>query len=168
MLAELIDLPAQVEVLEELVRELLELGALLRGHRVEHRLHRGHRRAIASRSSSRFWGLLGEEVAEALHEAREVGLLASLALLDHRVELGEHVLMRAMSSGVTACMSPIIWLTWFAHQLTAHLSMSSSKRSEASAEVKSYSPSSRTIPARSGERRSSSMRCSSTVWLVSS
>ena len=34
----------------------------------------------------------GEEVAEAIHEALEVGLLAALALFEHLVELGEHVL----------------------------------------------------------------------------
>ena len=49
-------------------------------------------RAICSSSSSSVCGLLGEEVAEALHEAFEVGLLAALALLEHVVELGEHVL----------------------------------------------------------------------------
>ena len=36
--------------------------------------------------------VLGEEVAEALHEPFEVGLLAALALFEHVVELGEHVL----------------------------------------------------------------------------
>ena len=36
--------------------------------------------------------MLREEVAEALHEPVEVGLLAALALLEHVVELGEHVL----------------------------------------------------------------------------
>ena len=40
VLAELVDLPAQVHVLEQLVGELLELGPLLGRHRVEHRLHR--------------------------------------------------------------------------------------------------------------------------------
>ena len=36
--------------------------------------------------------IAGEEVAEALHEAVEVGLLAALALLEHLIELGQHVL----------------------------------------------------------------------------
>ena len=39
---ELIHLPPQVHVAEQLVRELLQLSPLLGRHRVEHRLHRRH------------------------------------------------------------------------------------------------------------------------------
>ena len=42
VLAELVHLPAQVHVAEQLVGQLLQLGPLLGRHRVEHRLHRGH------------------------------------------------------------------------------------------------------------------------------
>ncbi len=92
MLAELIDLPPEVHVFEQLLRETLELRALLRGHRVEHRLHRGH--ALRHDLEQLVEGLrvLGEEVAVALHEALEVGLLSPLALSEHLVQLGEHVL----------------------------------------------------------------------------
>ena len=40
--AQLVHLPAQVHVAEQLVGELLQLRPLLGRHRVEHRLHRGH------------------------------------------------------------------------------------------------------------------------------
>ncbi len=43
VLAELVDLPAQVHVVEQRVRELLQLRALLGRHRVQHLLHLRHR-----------------------------------------------------------------------------------------------------------------------------
>ena len=50
------------------------------------------RRAIDLEQLVEVLGVLGEEVAVALHEAVEVGLPAGGALLEHLVELGEHVL----------------------------------------------------------------------------
>ena len=92
VLAELVHLPAQVHVVEERVGELLELRALLGAHRVEQLLHLRHRlRHLLEQLVERL-RVAGEEVAEAIHEALEVGLLAALALLEHLVELGEHVL----------------------------------------------------------------------------
>ncbi len=92
MLAELVDLPPQVHVFEQLLGQPLQLRALLGRHRVEHRLHRRH--ALRHDLEQLVEGLrvLGEEVAVALHEALEVGLLTSLSLGEHLVELGEHVL----------------------------------------------------------------------------
>ena len=48
--------------------------------------------AITSSSSSSDLRVLREEVAEALHELLEPGILAPLALLEHLVEPGQHVL----------------------------------------------------------------------------
>ena len=92
VLAELVHLPAQVHVVEQRVGELLELRALLGRHRVEQLLHLRHLlRHLLEQLVERL-RVAGEEVAEALHEPFEVGLLAALALLEHVVELGEHVL----------------------------------------------------------------------------
>ena len=90
--AELVDLPAQVHVLEQRLGEGLELRALLGRHRVHELLHLRHRlRHLLEQLVERL-RVAGEEVAVALHEPVEVGLLAALALLEHLVELGEHVL----------------------------------------------------------------------------
>ena len=58
---QLVDLPAQVHVLEQRLREPLELRALLGRHRVEHLLHRAIERAICSSSSSRVCGFSGKK-----------------------------------------------------------------------------------------------------------
>ena len=92
VLAELVHLPAQVHVLEQLLGEALQLRPLLGRHRVEHRLHRCHALRHDLEQLVEGLGVLGEEVAEALHEALEVGLLAPFSLLEHLVELVEHVL----------------------------------------------------------------------------
>ena len=51
--AELVHLPAQVHVAEQLVGQLLQLGPLLGRHRVEHRLHRRHALRPAARAARR-------------------------------------------------------------------------------------------------------------------
>ena len=92
--AELVDLPAQVHVLQQLFGQALELGPLLGRHRVEHRLHGGH--ALSHHLEQLVEGLrvLGEEVAVAAHELLEggLGVLAAFALLEQLVEVGQHVL----------------------------------------------------------------------------
>ena len=92
VLAELVDLPPQVHVVEQRVRELLQLLTLLGRHRVQELLHLRHRARHLLEQLVERLRVLGEEVAEALHEPFEVGFLAPLALLEHVVQLGEHVL----------------------------------------------------------------------------
>ena len=75
LLAELIDLPAQVHVVEELFGQLLDLRPLLGRHRRQHRLHGGHPAGQHLQQLVEVLGVLGEEVAVALHEALEVRLL---------------------------------------------------------------------------------------------
>ena len=77
VLAELVHLPAQIHVVEQRVRQLLQLRALLGAHRVEELLHLRHRlRHLLEQLVERL-RVAGEEVAEAVHEALEVGLLAA-------------------------------------------------------------------------------------------
>ena len=90
--AELVDLPAEVHVLEQRLGERLELRALLGRHRVHQLLHLRHRLRHLLEQLVERPRVAGEEVAVTLHEPVEVGLLAALALLEHLVELGEHVL----------------------------------------------------------------------------
>ena len=71
---ELVDLPAQVHVLEQLVGELLELRPLLGRHRVEHRLHRRHAPGHLLEQLVDVLRVLREEVAVLRHELVEVGL----------------------------------------------------------------------------------------------
>ena len=67
---ELVDLPAQVHVLEQRLGERLELRALLGRHRVHELLHLRHRlRHLLEQLVERL-RVAGEEVAVALHEAR--------------------------------------------------------------------------------------------------
>ena len=89
---ELVDLPAQVHVLEQRLGQRLQLGALLGRHRVEELLHLRHRLRHLLEQLVEALRVAGEELAVALHEALEVGLLAALALLEHLVELVQHVL----------------------------------------------------------------------------
>ncbi len=81
VLAELVDLPAQVHVFEQLLGEALQLRALLGRHRVQHRLHRRHALRHDLEQLVEVLRVLGEEVAVALHEAVEVGLLVLARLL---------------------------------------------------------------------------------------
>jgi hypothetical protein len=90
--AELIELPAQVHVAEQLIAELLHLGPLLGRHRVEHRLHRRHATGHLLEQLLQRLRVLREEVAELLHELLEPGVLATLLPVEHLVEGGEHVL----------------------------------------------------------------------------
>ncbi len=90
--AELVHLPAQVHVAEQLVGELLQLRPLLGRHRVEHRLHRGHPPGELLEQLVERLGVLREEVPELLHELLETRILAPLAALEHLVEGGHHVL----------------------------------------------------------------------------
>ena len=92
VLPELVDLPAQVHVVEQRIGELLQLRALLGTHRVEHLLHLRHRTRHRLQQLVEVLRVVREEVAVALHEPIEVGLFAPLALLEHLVQLGEHVL----------------------------------------------------------------------------
>ena len=91
---QLLDLPPQIHVLEELLGQALELRPLLGRHRVEHRLHRGHALRHDLEQLVERLRVLGEEVAVAVHELleRRLRVLAPLAHLEQLVELGEHVL----------------------------------------------------------------------------
>ena len=92
--AELVHLPAQVHVLQQRLGQALELGPLLGGHRVEHRLHGRH--PLGHQLEELVEGLrtLGEEVAVALHELLEggLGVLPRLLLGEEVVEVVQHVL----------------------------------------------------------------------------
>ena len=63
--AELVDLPAQVHVLEQLLGQLAQLLALRRRHRVEHRLHGRHAPGHDLEQLVEGLRVLGEEVAVA-------------------------------------------------------------------------------------------------------
>ena len=118
---ELVDLPAQVHVLEQRLRERLQLRALLGRHRVEQLLHLRHRLRHLLEQLVEGLRVAGEEVAVALHEAVEVGLLAALALLEHLVELGEHVLhlRHALGRHVLHALGHLVEVAL--HQLLAQL-----------------------------------------------
>ena len=77
-------------------------------------------------------------------------------------------LVRAMASGDTSLMAPAIWLNQRWASCWRSWSSSSSNRSRASLDTKSYCCSSRTMPLRSGGRRSSSMRRSAMASPVTS
>ncbi|NBX58711.1 MAG: metal-independent alpha-mannosidase, partial [Gammaproteobacteria bacterium] len=82
----------QTHVLHELLRQLLELCALLGRHRVEHRLGRGHALRDVLQQLLERLRILGEEVAVLLHELLEARIFAARVLVDHLVERGEHLL----------------------------------------------------------------------------
>ena len=86
-----IDLEREVHVLQDLFGERSELGALLRRHRGEQAGHRRHPSRHLFEQLIERPRVPGEEVAVALHEPVEVVRLAALALLDHAVQLGQHV-----------------------------------------------------------------------------
>ena len=65
---------------------------MLRRHRVQHGLGCGHALRHDLEQFVEGLGVLGEEVAEALHEALEVRFLTVGALLQHLVERRHHVL----------------------------------------------------------------------------
>ena len=94
MVGQLVDLPPQVHVLEQLLREPLELRPLLGRHRVEHRLHGRHLLGHLLEELVEVLRVPREEIAELGHEALErgLGVLAGLAHLEQLVERAEHVL----------------------------------------------------------------------------
>ena len=81
----------QPHVLHELLRQLLELRALLGRHGVEHRLRGRHAlRDVLEQLFDRL-RILGEEVAVLLHEVLEPGIFTALMLVDHLVERRQHL-----------------------------------------------------------------------------
>ena len=88
---QLAHLRRHVEVAEQLVGQLLELCALLWGHRCEHCLSGRHLRSHVLEQLIEGFGVLRKEVAVFVHESIEVGLGAVLTLFDHLVEVGHHV-----------------------------------------------------------------------------
>ena len=118
---ELVDLPAQVHVLEQRLGERLQLRALLGRHRVEELLHLRHRLRHLLEQLVEALRVAGEEVAVAFHEPVEVGLLATLALLEHLVELVEHVLhlRHALGGHVLHALGELVEVAL--HELLAQL-----------------------------------------------
>ena len=94
LVAEVAHLGSQVEVGQRLVHQLAELGALLRSQAVHHPL--GGRGAAGEGVDQllEVLRLVREQVAVRVHERVEVGLrvLAAGVGVEHRVEVGEHVL----------------------------------------------------------------------------
>ena len=86
-----VDLEREVHVLQDLFGERPELGALPRRHRREQPGHRRHPSRHLSEQLIERPRVAGEELAVALHEPVEVVRLAPLPLLDHAVQLGQHV-----------------------------------------------------------------------------
>ena len=89
--AQPVDLEREIHVLQDLLGERPELGALLGRHRGQQPGHRRHPGGHLLEQLVERLRVAGEEVAVALHEPLEVVGLAPLALLDHLVQLGEHV-----------------------------------------------------------------------------
>ena len=119
---ELVDLPAQVHVFEQRLGRAPGAGARCSGV-IEFMscCICAIDCAICSSSSSRRLRVAGEEVAVALHEPVEVGLLAALALLEHLVELVEHVLhlRHALGGHVLHALGQLVEVAL--HQLLAQL-----------------------------------------------
>ena len=82
----------KVEVLEDLPRQRFQLGPLLRRHRPQQPRQRGHPSCHLLQQLVERLRVLGEEVAVPLHETGEVEWLSPVPSLDHRVQLGQHVL----------------------------------------------------------------------------
>ena len=118
---ELLHLPLQVHVLEQLVGQLLELGPLLGRHRVHHRLHRGHPPGHLLEQLVDVLRVLREEVAELLHELLEAGILAALVLLEHLVERRHHVLHAGHVFGRHVLHRAAHLVDHLLHQLLAQL-----------------------------------------------
>ncbi len=92
MPAQLVELPAQVEVVQQLARQGFELGPLLGRHRVQQRAHGRHLRGQLLEQLVQCSGVAGEEVAVAGHEVLKVRLVAACPLIEHLVEGSQHVL----------------------------------------------------------------------------
>jgi hypothetical protein len=89
--AEPVDLEREIHVLQHLLGERSELRAFLGRQRREQPGHRGHPGGHLLEQLVQRLRVAGEEFPVALHEALEVVGLAPLTLLDHPVQLGEHV-----------------------------------------------------------------------------
>ena len=122
---QLVHLPVEVHVGQQLVGQLLELVALGGGHRVHQGLGCRHAAGHDLQELVEGLGVLTEEVAVALHEPLEVGLLASGPLGQHGVELGQHVLeplhllRRRALGGVVDCAGHAV--QELLHELLAQL-----------------------------------------------
>ena len=79
-------------------------------HRVQHRLHGRHPRAICSSSSSRFWGFSGKKSPNCCMNSRTVDL-RPLTSLEHLVERRQHVLHALHVGGRHFCIASDIWST---------------------------------------------------------
>ena len=115
---ELVDLPAQVHVLHERLGERLRCSGVIE---LISCCIAAIDCAICSSSSSRFCGLPGKNSPWRFHEPVEVGLLAALALLEHLVELVEHVLhlRHALGRHVLHALGELVEVAL--HQLLAQL-----------------------------------------------
>ena len=118
---ELLHLPVEVDVFHQRLGECLELRALLGRHRVEQLLHLRHRLRHLFEQLIERLRIPGEEVAVALHEPGEIGFLAALTLLEHVVELGEHVLhsLHALGREVLHALGELVEVAL--HELLAQL-----------------------------------------------
>ena len=126
--AELVDLPAQVHVVEQLLGQLGDLRPLLGRHRRQHRLHGGHAPGQHLEQLVEGLGVLGEEVAVALHEPLEVGLAPAARASSIWLSSASMSLMRAMSSGVMPSTAPDMRLTYESSTCWRSRSTSSSNR----------------------------------------
>ena len=87
---ELSEVPAQPVVAQQRVHHRLELGPLLRAHRAQQRLHRGH--PLRQLGDDVVEGLRArEEPAVLAQEVRDVGIAAGQPLLEQSVEVADHV-----------------------------------------------------------------------------
>jgi hypothetical protein len=84
-------LEGQVHVLHDLLREGLQLRALLRRQRCDQPAHRRHAPRHLLQQLVQGLRVSGDQIAVTLHEALEVVGLSALAALDHVVEVGQHV-----------------------------------------------------------------------------
>ena len=94
-------LGGKVHVLPGLLHEPGEFLALLRRHRVEHALHgSGPAREVVEQLLEAL-GSVGEELSVLVHELLEVlaDVLAPAMLVQHRVEVSQHVLHRLLLLG---------------------------------------------------------------------
>jgi hypothetical protein len=115
----LVELPAQVEVAEQLLGQLRQLRALLGRHRIEHRLHRRHPRGDRLEQLVERLRVLREHVAVLLHELLELRIFSALTSLEHLVERRQHVLHPLHVGGRHALHRPRHPVDDLLHQLLA-------------------------------------------------
>ena len=109
MVLQLRHLGCEVHVLPGLLHEPGELLALLGGHRVEHALHGGRPAREVVEQLLEALRTIGEELPVLVHELLEVlaHILAAPMLVEHRIEVGQHVLHRLLllrRSGILQCL----------------------------------------------------------------